>query len=42
MHTRYLVTWAEGIEVFYKFVNDNELKKWKEADRNYMITPLTV
>jgi len=37
----YVVTWAEGEEVCYRFVSENEIKDLLEADKRYIIASLT-
>jgi len=39
----YLISWCEGEEeVFYKFVSADELEKFLEADKNYIVSPVYV
>lgn len=36
----YLVTWYEGDEVCYRFVDDEALSNLLENDRGYIVVPL--
>jgi len=38
----YVVTWAEGEEVCYRFVSENEIKDLLEADKPYIIASLAL
>ncbi|WP_279233424.1 hypothetical protein [Desulfofundulus thermobenzoicus] len=36
----YLVTWIEGEEVVYRFVDERELAKIWETEKNFIVTKL--
>ncbi|TYO97924.1 hypothetical protein [Desulfallas thermosapovorans] len=36
----YLATWTEGKEVFYRFVNEQELQELWEPEKNFIVVKL--
>lgn len=41
MNTSYLITWIEGDEVCYRIVGEEEIERYWEIEKNYIVTRLT-